>query len=106
VPSRRRAGRGQGRQAATLLGMHPIVLLGPLSDLRHSPTDGFSDSPEAFEYRGSHACVRFDKATGTVTLDPPEADPGQLLVEMQALATRQEAEERAALRARLAQRPY
>ena len=84
--------------------MHPIVLLSPLSDLRHSPTDGFSDSPEAFTYKGSSAVVRFDKATATVTLDPPGADVLVLLQELQALATAQHDQDKARILARLRQR--
>lgn len=81
--------------------MHPIVLLGPLSDLRHAPDQGFSDSPDAFEYQGSCACVRFDKSTGRVTLDPPSANVQNLLQELQALAMAQHDAEKARLLARL-----
>lgn len=84
--------------------MHPIILLEPLSLLRHSPTNGFSDSPEAFIYKGSSACVRFDKATGRVSLDPPGADVLQLLQELHALATRQHDAEKARLLDRIRQR--
>ena len=86
--------------------MHPIILLEPLSHLRHAPEQGFSDNQDAFIYRGSSACVRFDKATGSLTLDPPETDVLVLLVELQALASLQEREERAALLARLRKRPF
>lgn len=82
------------------------MLLEPMSLLRHSPADGFEDSPKAFIYKGSSASVRFDKVTGQLSLDPPSADLLDVLQELQALACRQEAQERAAMRARLAKRPY
>lgn len=101
--SRRRVGRGQvpPGDVATLQGMHPIALLGPLSDLHHAPDQGFSDSPEALEYKGSSAVVRFDKATAAVTLDPLGADVLALLQELQALATAQHDDDKARLLARL-----
>jgi hypothetical protein len=86
--------------------MNPIVLLEHMTYLRHSPADGFSDSPEALIFKGSSAVVRFDKSTGRVTLDPPDADLARLLQALQALASQQEREERAAMLARLAKRPY
>lgn len=86
--------------------MHPIVLLGPLSDLRHSPAQGFADSPDALVYNGPDASVRFDKSTGRVTLDPPGADLAQLLQELQALAQTQHDAEKARLLARLRRRPF
>lgn len=102
------AGRAGARRRlgdfATLQGMHPIVLLGPLSDLRHSPDDGFTDNPEAFEYKGATACVRFDKGNGRVTLDPPDADLAKLLQELQALAQLQHDAEKARLLERIRQR--
>lgn len=101
-PSRRRAGRGP--RAATLQGMHPIILLEPLTWLRHSPTDGFRDSPDALTYQGACASVRFDKVTGRVTLNPPGADVLQLLQELQALASAQHDQEKARLLERIRQR--
>ena len=86
--------------------MNPILLLEPMTYLRHDPAQGFTDSPQAFEYKGSSACVRFDKATGRVSLEPPGADVRGLLVELQALATAQHDAEKARLMARLAQRPF
>jgi hypothetical protein len=81
--------------------MHPIVLLEPLSLLRHDPDQGFTDSPEAFIYKGSSACVRFDKTTARVTLDPPGADVLELLQELQALAQLQHDQDKARMLARL-----
>nr|QPB93788.1 hypothetical protein [uncultured bacterium] len=86
--------------------MNPIVLLDPLSYLRHDPAKGFANSPDALIYQGATACVRFDKASGTVTLEPPGADVLALLQALQALAVAQEADERAAMLAKLAKRPY
>lgn len=86
--------------------MHPIVLLEPLTWLRHDPVQGFSDSPDAFEYKGATACVRFDKATARLTLDPLSADVLQLLHELQQLAQAQHDAEKARLLARLRQRPF
>ena len=86
--------------------MNPIILLEPLSYLRHAPTQGFSDLPDALQYQGAIACVRFHKATGRVSLDPPGADLLTVLKELQALASLQEREERAAMLTRLARRPF
>ena len=86
--------------------MHPIILLEPLSLLRHSPSDGFSDSPGALEYQGAEGCVRFDKTTGRIGLDPPSADVLVLLQALQALATAQHDAEKNRLLARLRQRPF
>ncbi|MNC52901.1 hypothetical protein D3C76_365930 [compost metagenome] len=80
--------------------MHPIVLLGPLSDL-HAPVQGFSDRPDALTYQGACASVRFDKATAAVTLDPPSANVLELLQELQALAQLQHDAEKARLLARI-----
>lgn len=85
--------------------MNPIVLLEPLS-LRHSLADGFRDLPDALTYQSAEGCVRFDKTSGCLTLDPPETDVLGLLVELQALANLQEREERAAMLRRLARRPF
>lgn len=81
--------------------MHPIILLEPLSLLRHAPDQGFSDSPQSLTYQGATACVRFDKATGRVTLDPPDADLLAVFQELQALATRQHDDDKARILARL-----
>lgn len=81
--------------------MNPILLLEPMTYLRHSPADGFADSPEAFEYKGAEGCVRFDKASGRVTLDPPGADVLLLLQELQALAMAQHDDDKARILARL-----
>ncbi|WP_274643778.1 hypothetical protein [Pseudomonas serbica] len=86
--------------------MHPIILLEPLTWLRHDPDQGFSDSPQAFIYKGSSAVVRFDKATGRVTIDPPGTDVLQLLQELHALAMAQHDAEKAKLLARLRRRPF
>lgn len=86
------------------MGMHPITLLEPLTWLRHSPADGFSDSPDALTYTGQKACVRFDKGSGRLTLDPPDADLLTVFKEMQALATAQHDAEKARLLARIRQR--
>lgn len=86
--------------------MNTIVLLEPLSHLRHSPADGFADTPEALTYQGAEGCVRFDKATGRVSLDPPDADLTRLLQALQALAMAQHDAEKARLLARLRQRPF
>jgi hypothetical protein len=86
--------------------MNPIVLLEPMTYLRHSPADGFSDSPEALIFKGSSAVVRFDKSTGRVTLDPPNSDVLALLQELQALASRQHDLERATMLAKLRKRPF
>lgn len=86
--------------------MNAIVLLEPMTYLRHDPALGFRDSPEAFEYKGAEGCVRFDKATGRVSLDPPSADILVLLQELQALASRQHDQEKARLLSRLAERPF
>ena len=86
--------------------MNPIVLLEPLSLLRHSPADGFRDLPDALTYQSAEGCVHFDKTSGCLTLDPPETDVLGLLVELQALANLQEREERAAMLRRLALRPF
>ena len=86
--------------------MNAIVLLEPMTYLRHDPALGFCDSPEAFEYKGAEGCVRFDKATGRVSLDPPSADVLVLLQELQALAMAQHDQEKARLLARLAERPF
>ncbi|MEC4025632.1 hypothetical protein VSO52_23050 [Pseudomonas fulva] len=82
-----------------------MTLLEPLSYLR-SPAQGFCDTSAALEYRGAAGCVRFDKATGRLTLDPPDLNVLQLHQAMQAVATQQDAAERARLLARLAQRPF
>jgi hypothetical protein len=84
--------------------MHPIVLLEPLSLLHHSPAQGFVDSPDAFTYQGACASVRFDKVTGRMTLDPPDADLLAVFQELQALATRQHDQEKARLLARIRRR--
>lgn len=109
----RPAGAGLGvarcRQAtgfATLQGMHPLTLLEPLSLLQHAPADGFHDRPDALVYIGAQAAVRFDKATGQVTLTPVSADLLQLHRELQTLAQTQEARERTRILSKLAQRPY
>lgn len=86
--------------------MNPILLLEPMTYLRHDPAQGFTDSAEAFEYKGAEGCVRFDKSTGRVTLDPPGADVLALLQALQALATAQHDAEKAWLMARLRQRPF
>ena len=86
--------------------MNPIVLLEPMTLLRHAPDQGFSDLPDALMYQGATACVRFDKTTGRLSLDPPDADLLTVLQELQALASRQHDQERAAMLARLAKRPY
>lgn len=83
-----------------------MTLLEPMTYLRHDPAQGFCDSAEAFEYKGAEGCVRFNKASGRVSLDPPDADLARLLQALQALASQQEREERAAMLARLAKRPY
>lgn len=85
--------------------MHPLTLLEPLSYLC-SLVQGFRDNPNALEYRGAAGRVRFDKTTGGITLDPADLDVLQLHRELQGLASRQDATERARLLARLAQRPY
>ena len=54
--------------------MNPIVLLDPLSLLRHSLAYGFRDLPDALTYQSAEGCVRFDKTSGCLTLDPPETD--------------------------------
>jgi hypothetical protein len=84
--------------------MNPIVLLEPLSYLRHSPADGFTDSPDALTYIGLGASVRFDKSTGRVTLDPPSANVLDLLQELHALAQLQHDAEKARLLDRIRQR--
>ena len=86
--------------------MNPILLLEPMTYLRHDPALGFCDSPAALEYQGAEGCVRFDKASGRVSLDPPGADGLALLQALQALATAQHDAEKARLMARLAQRPF
>ena len=86
--------------------MHPIVLLSPLSDLRHAPDQGFADSHDALTYKGSSACVRFDKATARLTLDPPDADLLTVFKELQALAQAQHDQDKARILARLRQRPF
>ncbi|MNP84568.1 hypothetical protein D3C76_1839260 [compost metagenome] len=50
--------------------------------------------------------MRFDKASGRVSLDPPSADVLVLLQELQALATAQHDAEKNRLLARLAERPF
>lgn len=102
----RAVARPAAQAAAMLPGMHPITLLEPLSYLSESPTAGFADTPQALEYHSQAGSVRFDKATGTMRLDPPTADVLALLQELQALVTDQEASERAGLLAKLARRPY
>ncbi|MNE54225.1 hypothetical protein D3C76_1668690 [compost metagenome] len=74
--------------------------------MRHSLADGFRDLPDALTYQSAEGCVRFDKTSGCLTLDPPETDVLGLLVELQALANLQEREERAAMLRRLARRPF
>lgn len=86
--------------------MNPIVLLEPLSYLRHDPHQGFSDLPDALQYQGATACVRFDKTTGRVSLDPPGADVLAVLQELQSLTQAQHDQEKARLLARLAERPF
>ena len=86
--------------------MNPILLLEPMTYLRHDPAQGFTDSPAALEYQGAEGYVRFDKATGRVSLEPPGADVRGLLVELQALATAQHDAAKARLLARLAERPF
>ena len=86
--------------------MNVMTLLEPLSMLRHSPADGFCDSPEALVYNGQHAAVRFDKTTGSLSLDPPSADVLAVFQELQALASRQHDQERAAMLGRLRKRPF
>ena len=86
--------------------MNPLVLLEPLSLLRHDPDQGFCDSPTALTYQVATACVRFDKGNGCVDLDPPNSNVLDLLQALQALATAQHDAEKARLLARLAERPY
>lgn len=86
--------------------MNPLVLLEPLSLLRHDPDQGFCDSPTALTYQVATACVRFDKGNGRVDLDPPNSNVLDLLQALQALATAQHDAEKARLLARLAERPY
>lgn len=97
---------GQGPGLCYAWPMNPIVLLEPLTWLRHDPDQGFSDSPQAFIYKGSSTVVRFDKATGTVTLDPPGADLLTVFKELQALAQAQHDQDKARILARLRQRPF
>lgn len=86
--------------------MNAIVLLEPMTYLRHDPAQGFCDSPDALVYTGQDAAVRFDKATGQISLDPPDADLARLLQALQALAMAQHDQEKARLLSRLAQRPF
>lgn len=86
--------------------MNPIILLEPLSMLRNSPADGFRDLPDALTYQSAEGCVRFDKTSGNLTLDPPSADILVLLQELQALTIRQHDLERAAMLAKLRKRPF
>lgn len=79
-----------GRLCSTLLDMHPIVLLEPLSMLRHAPDQGFRDSPTAL----------------TQELTPPDADVLQLHQALQQLAQAQHAQERAYVLAKLRQRLF
>lgn len=86
--------------------MNPIILLEPLSYLRHAPADGFIDTPEALTYQGAKACVRFDKGSGCITLDPPGADVLQLQRELSKLTMMQNDQEKALILEKLRKRPF
>ena len=86
--------------------MNPIVLLEPMTYLRHDPAQGFCDSPAALEYQGDEGRVHFDKTTGRIALDPPGADVLQLLQALHKLAQAQHDAEKARLLARIRQRPF